>query len=102
MKRAETYQSGTALSLFHSGGSVVLNLIVILVITGVIGVTLMSLTSISFVQQVHSDSAQRAEFLAESGFRYLAARYREATDSTAKNAMLKELHGNTFTLSGND
>lgn len=83
-------------------GSITLNLIVILVITGVIGVTLMSLTSTTFIQQIHSDSAQRAESLAESGFRYLASRYRQAGDNESRNAVLKELHGRTFTLSDND
>lgn len=86
----------------NANGSMVLNLIVILIVTGVIGVTLMSLTSTSFVQQVHSDSSQRAELLAESGFRYLAARYKQASDSSAKNNVLKSIHGNTFVLNGND
>ncbi len=83
-------------------GSITLNLIVILVITGVIGVTLMSLTSTTFIQQIHSDSAQRAESLAESGFRYLASRYRQAVDNESRNAVLKELHGRTFSLSDGD
>lgn len=86
----------------NANGSMVLNLIVILIVTGVIGVTLMSLTSTSFIQQVHSDSSQRAELLAESGFRYLAARYKQASDSSAKNNVLKSLHGNSFVLNGND
>lgn len=86
----------------NSNGSMVLNLIVILIVTGVIGVTLMSLTSTSFIQQVYSDSSQRAELLAESGFRYLAVRYKQAGDSSAKNALLKALHGNSFVLNGND
>lgn len=96
--------NGHALSIARkkNRGSITLNLIVILVITGVIGVTLMSLTSTSFIQQVHSDSAQRAEFLAESGFRYLASRYKQAGDNESRNAVLKDLHGRTFTLSDND
>lgn len=88
--------------VFNANGSMVLNLIVILIVTGVIGATLMSLTSTSFVQQVHSDLSQRAELLAESGFRYLATRYKQASDSSAKNAVLKALHGNSFVLNGND
>lgn len=88
--------------LCNSNGSMVLNLIVILIVTGVIGATLMSLTSTSFIQQVHSDSSQRAELLAESGFRYLASQYKLASDSNAKNTVLKSLHGNSFVLNGND
>ena len=91
-------------SLFpwNARGSIVLNLIIILVITGIIGVTMMSLTSTTLVQQVYSDSSHRADLLAESGFRYLASRYKHAVDSVARNLVLKELHGRTFVLGGDD
>lgn len=83
-------------------GSILLHLVVILVVTGLIGTAMISFMSTSVNQQVFSGTAVQAELLAESGFRYMTARYKAESGEINKNTVLKNLHGRTLILDGND
>ncbi|MBU1172925.1 MAG: LamG domain-containing protein [Proteobacteria bacterium] len=86
----------------NEGGSILLHLVVVMIIVGLIGVAMVSLMSTSLVQQVFSDQSQQADLLSESGFRYLTTRYKTAPNEIAKNISLKNIHGQTYILTGND
>jgi prepilin-type N-terminal cleavage/methylation domain-containing protein len=80
-------------------GSVLIALIVTMVVLSSIGGAMISLTSTSTFSRVGSNSAERAYFLAESGYRYAASRYLNAADETAKDSELVAMHTQqTFTL----
>jgi hypothetical protein len=76
-------------------------MIATITIFSVLGVALMSLTTSSTFNQMASNGANRAYYLAEAGMRYSASEFRSATDEEAKDDKLENLHGETFTL-GND
>jgi len=80
-------------------GSVLIALIVTMVVLSSIGAAMVSLTSTSTFSRVGSNSAERAYFLAESGYRYAASRYLNAAGETAKDNELVAMHTQqTFTL----
>jgi prepilin-type N-terminal cleavage/methylation domain-containing protein len=85
--------------LSNQKGSVLIALIVTMVVLSSIGAAMVSLTSTSTFSRVGSNSAERAYFLAESGYRYAASRYLNAADETAKDNELLAMHTQqTFTL----
>ncbi len=86
----------------NNRGNVLLNLIIIIIVTGILGVTMISLTSTSNLQQVYSSYSPRANLLAESGFRYLASQYILVSTEQEKNKVLEDLNGQTYFLSGDD
>ncbi len=82
---------------------------VTLLLFAALGAGMVSLISSSSTSQVTSETANRAYYLAESGFRYAASRYLNATDANGicesqdeKSQTLADLHEKNFTLSGDD
>ena len=85
--------------LFNTSGAVLLTVVIIIVIIGLAGVAIYSLTYTSTFTQMHAQNATKAYYIAESGARVVAAEYNNASD---KNDVLEnQLHGKTLTLPGN-
>jgi len=76
-----------------------LTVVVIIIIIGLAGVSIYSLTSTSTFTQLISQNTSKAYFLAESGFRVVASEYNNASDP--KHDAIENLHGTTLTLPDN-
>ena len=76
-----------------------LTVVMIILIVGLAGVAIYSLTSTSTFTQLYAQNATRAFYLAESGFRVVASEYNNAPEP--KNDILESLHGTTLSLAGN-
>lgn len=85
--------------LASTSGAVLLTVVVIIIIIGLAGVAIYSLTSTSTFTQLMSQSATKAYFMAESGFRVVASEYNNAPEP--KNDTLESLHGTSLSLAGN-
>jgi type II secretory pathway pseudopilin PulG len=83
----------------NPSGAVMLTVVVIIIIIGLTGVAIYSLTSTSTFTQLISQNTSKAYYLAESGFRVVASEYNNASDP--KNDALENLHGTTLTLPDN-
>ena len=90
-------------------GNVLVGLIVTMLIFAALGAGMLSLTSTSTTSQVAANSAARAYYIAESGFRYAASEYLNTVDGNGrynskdeKNGTLEALNGTLFTLAGGD
>jgi len=90
-------------------GNVLVGLVVILLLFAVLGTGMMSLIGTSSTSQVTGNTAVRAYYIAESGFRYAASRYLNTNDTNnryksqdEKNQVLEDLHDDLFTLGGGD
>ena len=80
---------------------------VILLLFAALGAGMVSLIGTSSTSQVTGNTAVRAYYIAESGFRYAASRYLNTTDTNnryksqdEKNQTLEDLHDDLFTLGG--
>lgn len=71
----------------------------VIIIIGLAGVAIFSLTSTSTFTQLYAQNASRAFFMAESGFRVVASEYNNAPEP--KNDILESLHGTSLSLPGN-
>lgn len=83
-------------------GSVIIGLIATMVIFSTLGAVLLPLTSTSTFSGVGSNSAAKAYFLAESGYRYASSEYLNAANDSAKDAVLVALDNQTYDFAGND
>ena len=90
-------------------GNVLVGLVVILLLFAALGTGIMSLIGTSSTSQVTGNTAVRAYYIAESGFRYAASRYLNTNDTNnryksqdEKNQVLEDLHDDLFTLGGGD
>jgi prepilin-type N-terminal cleavage/methylation domain-containing protein len=90
-------------------GNVLVGLVVILLLFAALGTGIMSLIGTSSTSQVTGNTAVRAYYIAESGFRYAASRYLNTKDTNnryksqdEKNQVLEDLHDDLFTLGGGD
>jgi len=90
-------------------GNVLVALVVILLLFAALGVGMVSMIGTSSTSQVAGNTAVRAYYIAESGFRYAASRYLNTIDTNnvcqsqdEKNQTLANLHDNLFTLAGDD
>ena len=90
-------------------GNVLVGLVVILLLFAALGAGMVSLIGTSSTSQVTGNTAVRAYYIAESGFRYAASRYLNTTDTNnryksqdEKNQILEDLHDDLFTLGGGD
>jgi prepilin-type N-terminal cleavage/methylation domain-containing protein len=99
--------SGNAVRNEH--GNVLVGLVVILLLFAALGAGMVSLIGTSSTSQVTGNTAVRAYYIAESGFRYAASRYLNTTDTNnryksqdEKNQILEDLHDDLFTLGGGD
>ena len=82
---------------------------VILLLFAALGTGIVSLIGTSSTSQVTGNTAVRAYYIAESGFRYAASRYLNTTDTNnryksqdEKNQTLEDLHDDLFTLGADD
>ncbi|MGD8954805.1 MAG: immune inhibitor A [Desulfobacterales bacterium] len=90
-------------------GNVLVGLVVILLLFAALGTGMVSLIGTSSTSQVTGNTAVRAYYIAESGFRYAASRYLNTNDTNnryksqdEKNQVLEDLHDDLFTLGGGD
>lgn len=88
-------------------GAMLVTLIAALVVFSALGALMIGMFGTSALSQVAGNNAMKAYYLAESGFRYAASRYiavdlgSEAANETARDTLMAtELHGRTFSLSG--
>ncbi|MBA4395900.1 MAG: hypothetical protein C0394_00700 [Syntrophus sp. (in: bacteria)] len=84
----------------NQGGSVLIGLIVTMVSMSLLGAAMLPIFSASYMNQVYADQGRKAYFLAESGFRYAASLYLNASTATAKETVLTNLNNKTCNLSG--
>jgi prepilin-type N-terminal cleavage/methylation domain-containing protein len=101
--------SSTVIDVRNERGNVLVALVVILLLFAALGAGMVSLIGTSSTSQVTGDTAARAYYIAESGFRYAASRYLNTTDTNnryrsqdEKNQTLEDLHDDLFTLAGDD
>ena len=108
--RSEVKMSSSSGNAFrHERGNVLVGLVVILLLFAALGTGIVSLIGTSSTSQVTGNTAVRAYYIAESGFRYAASRYLNTTDTNnryksqdEKNQTLEDLHDDLFTLGGGD
>ena len=80
-------------------GAILVTLIAAMVVFAALGAVMIGMFGTSALSQVAGNSAMKAYYLAESGFRYAASRYIAAADETARETLLEnELHAKTFSL----
>jgi hypothetical protein len=79
----------------NQGGSLLIGLIVTLLLLSALGAALLSQTNTATYQTVSANGSDRAFYLAESGYRYAAAKM-------AAGANLGALHGRTYSLSASE
>ena len=77
-------------------GSVFVALIVTMAVVSAIGAAMLPTTTTSTFSRIGASGALKANYMAESGYRYVANEYRTAED---KDGRLEELHEKTFVLS---
>jgi hypothetical protein len=85
----------------NSHGAVLLTVVFVLIIVGLVGAAIYSLTYTSTYTQMTAQNATRAYYIAESGVRIVAAEYNQAAEAN-KNQTLESLHNETLTLPDND
>ena len=85
----------------NSRGAVLLTVVFVLIIIGLVGSAIYSLTYTSTYTQMNAQNATRAHYIAESGVRIVAAEYNQAAEAD-KNATLESLHNETLTLPDNN
>jgi len=84
----------------NASGAVLLTVVVIILIIGLAGVAIYSLTSTSTFTQLVSQNASKAFYMAESGFRVVASEYNNAGEND-KIDVLESLHGTSLSMVGN-
>ena len=86
--------------LANASGAVLLTVVMIILIIGMAGVAIYSLTSTSTYTQLNAQNASKAFYLAESGFRVVASEYNNADETPPgnKNSILENLHGTSLSL----
>jgi len=87
---------------FDQKGNILIGIIAAMVLFAALGTAILSLTSTATMNQVMANSAARAYYLAESGFRYIQGLYSDTESENARDTMLESLHGRTFTLNDNE
>jgi prepilin-type N-terminal cleavage/methylation domain-containing protein len=84
--------------VFHARGSVLIGLIVTMVIMATLSAAMLPMFSASYMNQVYADQGRKTYFLAESGFRYAASQFLNATGWTAKLAAMTAMNNKTCNL----
>lgn len=85
----------------NSKGAALIAIIVVLVVFSTLAIIMLPMITTSQYTQLGQDAAEKAYYLAESGYRYAASEYLNASSDSAKNAALESLHAQTFTLLNN-
>ena len=73
--------SSSGKAVRNERGNVLVALVVILLLFAALGTGMVSLIGTSSTSQVTGNTAVRAYYIAESGFRYAASRYLNTTDT---------------------
>jgi prepilin-type N-terminal cleavage/methylation domain-containing protein len=79
--------------LFHSRGSILIGLIITMVIMAILAAAMVPLFTSSYMNQVYADHGRKAYYIAESGFRYAAYKYRSEANEDDKNDVLSSMDG---------
>jgi len=95
-----------AVLLRQNKGNVLIGLIVTMMIFAALGAGMVAMTGTSTSSQVTANTTSKAYYLAESGFRYAASQYLNATDILPPNGEIEDdrnreliaLDGSTFTF----
>jgi hypothetical protein len=87
---------------FDQKGSILIGIIAAMVLFAALGTAILSLTCTATMSQVIANSAARAYYLAESGFRYIQGLSAGTLSETGRDSILESLHGRTFTLNDNE
>jgi prepilin-type N-terminal cleavage/methylation domain-containing protein len=82
----------------RSRGSILIGLIVTMVIVAVLAAAMLPMFSSSYMNQVYADQGRKAYFLAESGFTYAQHQFFEANTEAAKEAVIADMNGKTYTF----
>lgn len=79
-----------------SKGAALITIIVSMVVLGILGALMMSISSVGTFNPIGNNSSTRAFYLAESGYRYAAAKFAQGGET-----MLDNLNGQTWTIEPN-
>jgi len=88
--------------VFRSRGSILVSLIITMVIMAALGAAMLPMFSSSYMNEVYADQARKAYYLAESGYRYAAYLYRDASTEADKNTALSNMNNKTYSLLDNN
>jgi prepilin-type N-terminal cleavage/methylation domain-containing protein len=86
---------------FRARGSILIGLIVTMVIMATLSAAMLPMFSASYMNQAYADQGRKTYFLAESGFRYAASQFLNATGWTAKLAAMTAMNSKTCNLLNN-
>jgi type II secretory pathway pseudopilin PulG len=82
-------------------GSALIGIIIAMMVFSAVAAVMLPIVSTSIYTQAGGNSSTQAYYLAESGYRYAASRYLNATASEgAKNDQLRDMNGKTYHLAG--
>ena len=84
--------------MLRARGSVLVGLIVTMVIMAILGAAMLSLFSASYMNQAYADQGRKTYFLAESGFRYAASQFLNATGEAGRLAAMTAMNNKTCNL----
>ncbi|HBO83882.1 MAG TPA: hypothetical protein DD641_02655, partial [Deltaproteobacteria bacterium] len=83
---------------YGNKGTILVGLIVTITILATLGAAMLSLFSTSTFSQLSGNNAQKAYYLAESGYRYAASKFLNTSGEAAKSSALESMHNQTFSL----
>ncbi|MDP2852767.1 MAG: CFI-box-CTERM domain-containing protein [Smithellaceae bacterium] len=86
--------------VFGARGSVLIVLIVTMVIMATLGAAMLTMFSASYSNLVYTDQSRKTYYLAESGFRYAASQFLNASGWPAKEAAMTAMNNKTCNLLG--
>jgi prepilin-type N-terminal cleavage/methylation domain-containing protein len=102
-------RAGGIESLTNQKGNVLVGLVVTMLLFAALGAGMVTMTGTSSTSQVIGNTAVRAYYVAESGFRYAASQYLNTNDGNnryesrdEKNQILQTLDNRTYTLANDD
>ncbi len=83
-------------------GAMLVTLIAVMVVFSALGAVMIGMFGTSALSQVAGNNSMKAYYLAESGFRYAASEYINASGDTARETQMAAMHNKTNTLAGGD
>lgn len=79
-------------------GSILIGLIFTMVVMAIMAAAMLPMFSSSYMNQVYADQGRKAYFLAESGFTYAQHQFFEANSEAAKEDVIADMNGKTYTF----
>jgi prepilin-type N-terminal cleavage/methylation domain-containing protein len=83
-------------------GAMLVTLIATIVVFSALGAIMIGMFGTSALSQVSGNTSMRAYYLAESGLRYAASEYVNASGDTARETQMAAMHNQEYNLSGSD